>query len=188
MGQLGVISEHSVVVALVGRPNCNIIEKLYIFYVYNIFYGYGYILSNTIFLQFYPIQFDTFPCQTLWCYSIIHAVSLFTGCCATLRPSDTIWRHRSGSILAQVMACCLTAPSHYLNQCWLIISKVLWHSSEGSYQTHWTFLQFYPILFDTFSCQALWWYSIINATSLFTGCCATLSNYATNPGAIQLEE
>ena len=28
------------------------------------------------------------------------------------------------------MACCLTAPSHYLNQCWLIISKVLWHSSE----------------------------------------------------------
>ena len=28
------------------------------------------------------------------------------------------------------MVCCLTAPSHYLNQCWLIISKVLWHSSE----------------------------------------------------------
>ena len=39
--------------------------------------------------------------------------------------------HRSGSTLAQVMACCLTAPSHYLNQCWLIIRKVLWHSSEG---------------------------------------------------------
>ena len=28
------------------------------------------------------------------------------------------------------MACCLTAPSHYLNQCSLITSKVLWHSSE----------------------------------------------------------
>ena len=27
------------------------------------------------------------------------------------------------------MACCLTAPSHYLNRCWLIISKVEWHSS-----------------------------------------------------------
>ena len=26
------------------------------------------------------------------------------------------------------MACCLTAPSHYLNQCWLNISKVWWHS------------------------------------------------------------
>ena len=36
----------------------------------------------------------------------------------SLRPSDAIWRHRSGSTLAQVMACCLTAPSHYLNQCW----------------------------------------------------------------------
>ena len=42
----------------------------------------------------------------------------------SLRPSDATWRHSSGSTLAQVMACCLTAPSHYLNQCWLIISKV----------------------------------------------------------------
>ena len=49
----------------------------------------------------------------------------------SLWPSDIIWRQRSGSTLAQVMACCLTASSHYLNQCWLIISKVLWHSSEG---------------------------------------------------------
>ena len=49
----------------------------------------------------------------------------------SLAPCDTIWRKRSGSTLAQVMACCLTAPSHYLNQCWLINTKVLWHSSEG---------------------------------------------------------
>ena len=48
----------------------------------------------------------------------------------SLWPSDAIWRWRSWSTLVQVMACCLTAPSHYLNQCWLIISKVLWHSSE----------------------------------------------------------
>ena len=41
----------------------------------------------------------------------------------SLGPSDTIWRQRSGSTLVQVMACCLTAPSHYLNQCWLIISE-----------------------------------------------------------------
>ena len=33
----------------------------------------------------------------------------------SLWPSDTTWRQRSGSTLAQVMACCLTAPSHYLN-------------------------------------------------------------------------
>ena len=30
----------------------------------------------------------------------------------SLRPSDANWRRRSGSTLAQVMACCLTAPSH----------------------------------------------------------------------------
>ena len=48
----------------------------------------------------------------------------------SLGPSDAIWHWRSWSRLVQVMACCLTAPSHYLNQCWLIISKVLWHSSE----------------------------------------------------------
>ena len=40
----------------------------------------------------------------------------------SLWPSDTIWRQRSGSTLAQVMACCLTTPSHYLNQSWLNIS------------------------------------------------------------------
>ena len=31
------------------------------------------------------------------------------------------------------MACCLTAPSHYLNQCWLITRGVLWHTSESSF-------------------------------------------------------
>ena len=51
----------------------------------------------------------------------------------SLRPSEAIWRHRSGPTLVQVMACCLTAPSHYLNQCWLIISKVLWLSCEGKF-------------------------------------------------------
>ena len=44
----------------------------------------------------------------------------------------TKWRRRSWSTLVQVMVCCLTAPSHYLNQCWLIISNVLWHSSEDT--------------------------------------------------------
>ena len=31
------------------------------------------------------------------------------------------------------MACCLTAPSHYLNQCWLMISEVLWHSPDSNF-------------------------------------------------------
>ena len=51
----------------------------------------------------------------------------------SLWPSDTIWRHRSGSPVAQVMAYCLMAPSHYLNQCWLAISEVLWRAPEGNF-------------------------------------------------------
>ena len=51
----------------------------------------------------------------------------------SLWPGDTIWRHGTRSTLAQVMACCLTAPSHYLNQCWLTIRGVLRHSSENSF-------------------------------------------------------
>ena len=50
-----------------------------------------------------------------------------------LWPSDTIQRHRSGSILVHGMAWCLTAPSHYLNQCWLFIDEVLWHSTESNF-------------------------------------------------------
>ena len=42
-----------------------------------------------------------------------------------LWPSDSIWHHRTWSTLVQVMTCCLTAPSHYMNQCWLIISEAL---------------------------------------------------------------
>ena len=42
----------------------------------------------------------------------------------SLWPSNAIWQQRSGSTLAQVMAWCLKAPSHYLNQCWLIISDI----------------------------------------------------------------
>ena len=31
------------------------------------------------------------------------------------------------------MACCLTVPNHYLNQCWLLISKDLLHSPESNF-------------------------------------------------------
>ena len=37
----------------------------------------------------------------------------------------------SGSTLAHVMAWCQQAPSHYLNQCWLLIKGVLRHSPIG---------------------------------------------------------
>ena len=52
------------------------------------------------------------------------------------RVANNAWHihngwHLPGSTLAQVMACCLTARSHYLNHCWFIISKVPWYLSEG---------------------------------------------------------
>ena len=56
-------------------------------------------------------------------------VTLPTHICVTqpqwvnsLWSSDTIWRHRHGTTWDWVMACFLTTPSHYLNQCRLLIS------------------------------------------------------------------
>ena len=64
-------------------------------------------------------------------------ISLLTHICVA-RPqwvkiivnSDAIWRHRLGLTLAQAKALYLTAPSHYLNLCWLIMKSDLWHSHQ----------------------------------------------------------
>ena len=53
----------------------------------------------------------------IYMYTTLVASMLWT-CINSLRPSDTIGRHSPGSTLAQVVACCLAAPSHYLNRCW----------------------------------------------------------------------
>ena len=45
----------------------------------------------------------------------------------------------SQSTLAQVMACCLMASSHYLNQYWQMTSGKLWHSPKCNF-TGWYFL------------------------------------------------
>ena len=50
-----------------------------------------------------------------------------------LNPFNTIWQHWSGSTLTEITACCLKAPSHYLNQCWFVIVGVLWHSLESNF-------------------------------------------------------
>ena len=52
-----------------------------------------------------------------------------------LWPSVIISWHRSESTLAKVIACCLTAPSHYLNQCWILNNEILWHSLESNFKT-----------------------------------------------------
>ena len=49
-------------------------------------------------------------------------------CINSLWPSGG----RNGSILGQVMACCLT-PSHNLTQCWLISNEAFWHLPEGNF-------------------------------------------------------
>ena len=48
-------------------------------------------------------------CKHIWPVSLWHC--------------DGLWWHRSGSNFFKVMACCLTAPRHYLNQCWRIINQ-----------------------------------------------------------------
>ena len=50
--------------------------------------------------------------------------------CGLVTPYSNI-DHRS--TLAQVMAYCLMTPSNYLNQCWLVISKVQWDLSKGNF-------------------------------------------------------
>ena len=47
-------------------------------------------------------------------YDVIMNI-FYTSVIKSLWPSGVIWRQRSGSTLAQVMPCCLTAPSHSLN-------------------------------------------------------------------------
>ena len=88
------------------------------------FYVFGRRLTNVM-----PDKIYTRFCCVVFCCFVAIPSTLFN----SLWPSDTMWRHRSGSTLVQVMACCPTASSHYLHQCWLIVSKVYWHSYEGNF-------------------------------------------------------
>ena len=48
-------------------------------------------------------------------------------------PSDVMWWQISVSTLGQSLACCLMTRIHYLKQCWLFISEVLWHPRESNF-------------------------------------------------------
>ena len=56
----------------------------------------------------------------------------------------------------------LTAPGHYLIQCWLITSEVLWHSLEGDFTGNtgniyqWYVFEFYWFKITTASASGLW--------------------------------
>ena len=51
--------------------------------------------------------------------------------CTHLTHCGQVTPYRFGSTLAQAMVYCLTVPIHYLNQCWLLVNEVLWHSVEN---------------------------------------------------------
>ena len=57
---------------------------------------------------------------------IVYGISLWLTQYGLVTP----FSDKSRSTLAQVMAWCLTATSYYLNQYWLIIHGVLWHSPK----------------------------------------------------------
>ena len=82
---------------------------------------------------------------------------------------------RSESTLVQVMPCCLTAPSHHLNRCWLLLIAVLLDLLEadklvgknGNFEESeifYTVQELFLVVCDSFTC------------SLQTGhlCCADL--------------
>ena len=80
--------------------------------------------------------------HTLFCFLIYiftQMVVIITTCSSihilvnSWWPSETIWWHRSGSTLAQVMVCCLKAPSHCLNLCWLV-RNVVWPTTWWRHQ------------------------------------------------------
>ena len=72
------------------------------------------------------IEFDSH--FTGICYYILKFENVVAKMAAILSRSHfgvrPFWRHSTGSTLDQVIASCLTTPSHYLNQCRVIISEV----------------------------------------------------------------
>ena len=69
----------------------------------------------------------------------------------SLAPSDATWSQRTWFTLVQVMICCMTAPDHYLNQCWLD-NEVLWHSSESNFTENAQAIS-HSNLFENYTCR-----------------------------------
>ena len=70
--------------------------------------------------QIWSVKNVPYICHVgLWFFCMISCVYIiclsYTCHINSLWPGDAIWRHGTRSTLAQVMSCCLTAPSHYLN-------------------------------------------------------------------------
>ena len=105
-------------------------KYFHIFYTYGTFRNWCYQKISILSLWFTKVScIDTCNSDKIGMLLLHFMLYMFN----SLGPSEAIWWHRSGSTLAQVMACCLTAPSHCLNQRWLMISEVLWHSTDSNF-------------------------------------------------------
>ena len=122
--------------------SCIAIRTLYSSWAYHtnpIRYKSWYRLSNTIRqLLCYQNLLSEYTVTVNMSDKKLSIKSLFTNLRSSrwfnsLWPNAAVWQQWSRSTLAQVMACCLTAPSHYLNQCWLLISKILWYSPDSNF-------------------------------------------------------
>ena len=122
-------------------------SKLLITDWYIYIYGFGIELVHTISTEYIEDTADILFEEGKFLESI---AKYRTVCCTlyelvicsqhwlySLWLSDAIWRHRSGSTLAHVMAWCLVAPSHYLNQYCLTIKDVLWYSLKSNFKYSW---------------------------------------------------
>ena len=76
----------------------------------------------------------------LWIFILHHNCRIYHGllmanisCHHKLLNCGLVMHQITWLTLVQVMAWCLMAPSHYLDQCWLIIKGVLWHSPECNF-------------------------------------------------------
>ena len=77
-----------------------------------------------------PNSHTLFFCETLaWPLLDAFFINLFW-------PSDAIQRHKTGSTLVRVIACCPTAASYCLNQRWLIICEFHWEKFHTRYLSH----------------------------------------------------
>ena len=81
-------------------------------------------LTIRFFFAVCPVLFSHLWWWVYWCHidGLVQEKRNSSALSMEFRLSCTnpsIWRHRIRSMLTQVMTCCLTAPSHYLNQCWL---------------------------------------------------------------------
>ena len=100
------------------------------------------------------------PWLKQFCQPVNHITSISTHC------HLVYWSHVATEIWVNTglsNGLLPNGPSHYLNQCWLIISKIQWHSSEGNFTRD---APYYVIILSMYSLYIRWindfWFWFIN--------------------------